>query len=463
MASVSKIRSFARLVDATTAPFWAIGSDGKIVYISQGACEWLGVEADSLIGRLCVAGAAIDNDPLDHLAASISPPAGIHDWGTAFLRIQPPSIAGDKIEPREARFIRLGDEMPVIIAAAGDFKDRGDSKNRARDRDIHEAVALRQRLDRWRKTCGQRVLVATSGESVLARRMRARMKVATSTRCHLGIFGPVGSGAREIGNYVHDLSTKSEPLVHVQGALMDSELLDATLVPLVNVLADSNSQQGTALVTELDEMPADAQCRLVELMASFGDRLRLIGTCQPYPGELVDPREQDHSQPTLDELPETNGLHPLLRDVLYTLTLSVAPLASRVEDIPMIATALVATRHARGEGPAERIGRAAMDALVIYPWPGNFDELDDAIRYAIHNAPHQSIGTEHLPLAIRSFRASQEEDASALQISLDDALQRYEMRLIKTALDSSDGNRAEAARRLGISRSRLLRRLNESD
>jgi transcriptional regulator with PAS, ATPase and Fis domain len=120
------------------------------------------------------------------------------------------------------------------------------------------------------------------------------------------------------------------------------------------------------------------------------------------------------------------------------------------------------TRHAAGEGPAERINRAALDALVVYPWPHNYEELENAIRHSIRTATGSVIASEHLPLAIRSYQpGSTPKRAKHTKLSLDDAIQRYELRLITEALESADGNRAEAARRLGISRARLIRRLED--
>ena len=98
----------------------------------------------------------------------------------------------------------------------------------------------------------------------------------------------------------------------------------------------------------------------------------------------------------------------------------------------------------------------------IYPWPNNFVELDQAIRHAVRRATGQSIGIEHLPLAIRSYRPGEKPAlASGAAVSLDDAVERYELRLINEALEAAGGNRAEASRRLGISRARLLRKIDD--
>ena len=121
---------------------------------------------------------------------------------------------------------------------------------------------------------------------------------------------------------------------------------------------------------------------------------------------------------------------------------------------------MVDARHASGEGPAERISRAALDALVIYAWPRNHDELDESIRHAVRTATGSSIGVDQLPLAVRSFRPGQ-PTANRGGVSLDVAVSRYEQHLIAEALAASGGNRAEAARQLDISRARLLRKLEE--
>ncbi len=68
------------------------------------------------------------------------------------------------------------------------------------------------------------------------------------------------------------------------------------------------------------------------------------------------------------------------------LCIEVPGLSARSEDIPLMATALLDQRHLNLAGPAQRLGRDAIDRLIVYPWPGNFEELDSAIRQACHDA-----------------------------------------------------------------------------
>ncbi len=465
MASGTKIRTLSRLLDASSTPLWVIGPSGKLTYLSAGTAQWLGLNVDQLLDRRSIAGASISNDPLDFLAASLSPPPGFALRGTASLRVQPPPIDGRKIQPLDVRFIRVGaGDGSLTIAIGGDFADTLPATADASE--IKQAVEMRQRLDAWRSRHASIATIATAGLSSSARRMRTRIALAASTRTDIAILGPRGCGAYSIATRVHQQSAPGEPLVHVDGPLMDAELLDATLGTVIGQLSESQSAQATVLVSELDDTPIEAQHRLGELLTTFSSRLRLIGLCNQMPKLLREPlREADENddEVTLDE-ENSVGLHPKLIDVLSALSIEIEPLNRRVEDIPVLATASLDALLAAGEGQAERFGRAAIDALVVYPWPGNFDELQSAVRHAMKAAPHESIAVEHLPLAIRSYRPGAETSSTAERsVSLDDSVKRYEQKIVLEVLQASNNNRAEAARRLGISRARLLRKLDEFD
>ena len=457
MVSGSGIRPFARLLNKSNASVWAISPAGKLIYLSPGCSQWLGFDSALLLDRRSVAGAPISDDRLDLIAAALAAPAELRRRGTASLRITPPPYDLHRPEVREARFVRVGKEdNSLILAVAGEFDDR------IPEPDLKDAVAVRQQLDSWRRNHAATAINITAGTSNEAVRLRRRINVAASTRTDVGFFGPPGSGGESILMRIHELSSPGENLISVDGPLMDSDLLDATLMPARHQLAEHKEACVTALVHGLDEMPFEAQQRLAGLLETFSGRLRLLASCGSQLIELNAPTDDVISESLSLEEERARGLCSQLIDVISSLTIVNRPLAMRVEDIPLIATAMLDTRHAAGEGPAERINRAALDALVVYPWPHNYEELENAIRHSIRTATGSVIASEHLPLAIRSYQpGSTPKRAKHTKLSLDDAIQRYELRLITEALESADGNRAEAARRLGISRARLIRRLED--
>jgi hypothetical protein len=193
MGSGTKIRRFTRLLDGSEAPLWVIGPGGRLAYLSAPCADWLGVEIEGLVDRRSIAGAAISDDPLDRLAASLSPPQGLASRGTASLRIQPPAIGDHRPESLEVRFVRVGrGDAALTVAVGGDFHDRSP------DTELLDAVALRQRLDAWRNQQSHQATIATAGVSGAAKRMRRRLQVAASTRADVGFFGPAGCGGESI-------------------------------------------------------------------------------------------------------------------------------------------------------------------------------------------------------------------------------------------------------------------------
>src|SRR5690606_11819481 len=146
----------------------------------------------------------------------------------------------------------------------------------------------------------------------------------------------------------------------------------------------------TLILRGVDESPLDVQQRILEFVSQRSAAVRLIGL-------LAAPASAQGEPVTLTaEMALT----------LSVLEIGIAPLASRTQDIPLIATALLDARHAAGDSGAERFGAAALDRLLLYPWPGNFEELNAAVRHAAAVCRGAAIEPEHLPLAIRSFRLS---------------------------------------------------------
>ena len=197
-----------------------------------------------------------------------------------------------------------------------------------------------------------------------ARRMRRRLQVAASTRTDVGFFGPTGCGSEWIAARIHQLSAPGESMMTVDGPLMDAELLDATLMPLVHQLTESSEARATTLVRGLDEMPFEAQQRLATLLGTFSGRLRLLALCGHRPSLLSESLDTHDSGDVVGLQEETSGgICSELLDIVSALTIVIESLASRVEDIPLIATAMLDARHAAGEGTAERLSRTALDAL----------------------------------------------------------------------------------------------------
>lgn len=467
-ATSTKFRPVAKLIDTVTMPFWVIDTNGRLVFLSGAVGQWLGVEPDSLLGRQCIAGASISDDPLDFLAASLSAPPGFAARGSANLMVQP-TLGGKRAEnpePLDTRFVRLGDqELSLTLAVAGVFDDH------LPDPIVDAAVLLRRQIDSWRRHHDATASLALLGDSRQAARMRSQARVASQIRTHTAIVSPPGCHADSVSSWIHQQSAPGEPIASIDGPLMDPELLDASLRSIAQHLAESDTSAATAVLFGAEETPIDAQVRLCDWVERYDQRLRIIAVIKP--SSLIttndDSSETEAGESVLVDTELPTGIDSSLGDLLCGLTVRLHSLSSRVQDIPVIAMAILDRRRAAESGAgtttgepsrADRLTRATLDAMVMYPWPDNLIEMDQAIRHAMRVCRSPAIGIDHLPLAIRSYRPNESVPVSEQSIDLDRAVARYESELILQTLAASDGNRAEAARRLNISRARLLRKID---
>jgi two-component system response regulator AtoC len=149
-------------------------------------------------------------------------------------------------------------------------------------------------------------------------------------------------------------------------------------------------------------------------------------------------------------------------DLYYRLNvvqIRLPSLRERKEDIPLLANAFLKEICERDGKAFRPLSPDAIDCLLQYDWPGNVRELKGAIDSATTLSTGQQIAARDLPLAVRG-RAEMllpREAAAQDQVNLHE----NERRLIMRALDECGGNRTEAAKKLGISRRTLHRRLRE--
>jgi DNA-binding NtrC family response regulator len=435
------VRNVGRLLDAAGEGLWIIGQGHSLIYLNASAAQWLGVDPQEVLGRVCHA--AADRDAVAGATlAAIAAPIGLVSGQAKVVSIQLPGCA-----PRCVRFSHHGSGDDTIIVAI-----TGAVPNAVDDEEVEAALAVRQRLESWRRHQASTGLIVAAGTSRHALRIRTQVQLAGATRQHIAIVGPRGSGGESIARRIHALALKlsqpTEPLIVVETPLMDAELLEASLSPAAAHLSRRSNSFVTLILRGVDESPHDVQDRIIHFTAQAAGAVRLIGLLGQPPSFDSDP----------------GPLTAKMALALSVFEVSVAPLVKRPEDIPLIATAMIETRHAAGKSVAERISRAALDRLLLYPWPDNHDELESAMRHAAGVCRTVVIGVDDLPLSVRSFRThAAPQRKPIVATNLDDAMREFELKKIRQAIEWAGGNRSEAARSLGISRARLLRRIDGVD
>jgi DNA-binding NtrC family response regulator len=227
--------------------------------------------------------------------------------------------------------------------------------------------------------------------------------------------------------------------------LLDAELLATTINSFLASCSEAELPQPPALLLlEADQLPAAAQPILADLLAERQPRLRTLATARV----------------PLLTLAADEQFHRGLAYALSTLVIEVPPLAERVEDIPLLAQLFLEERNADADNQLAGFTEDAREQLLAYPWPGNVDELAELVREACAAAPGPLVAASDLPERIRlTADAAAHPPRPDERIVLDEFLAEIEQELLQRALRQAKGNKAQAARLLGVSRPRLLRRL----
>ena len=158
--------------------------------------------------------------------------------------------------------------------------------------------------------------------------------------------------------------------------------------------------------------------------------------------------------------------HGNFREDLYyrlnVVTLKVPPLRERREDIPLLAQHFLSTFAEKNRKQLKGFTPQAMDRFLKYAWPGNVRELMNAIERAVVLSRSEYLDAEDLPVSLKEGESS--EDESALPkgaVSGNLPLEDVEKATILSTLESTSGNKSEAARRLGITRKTLHKKLKK--
>jgi two-component system response regulator AtoC len=157
------------------------------------------------------------------------------------------------------------------------------------------------------------------------------------------------------------------------------------------------------------------------------------------------------------------------RDDLYfrlnVVRLTMPPLRERKEDIPILVRGFLRHFCKANDKPLLDLTPDAMDALLGYDWPGNVRELRTAIEHGVVMATGPKVTLRDLPMAVRQTARAKLPGGVSAQVfgektsPLD--LHETEKKLIAQALAATNGNVTAAAKKLGISRRTLHRKINE--
>jgi DNA-binding NtrC family response regulator len=329
-----------------------------------------------------------------------------------------------------------------------------------------EQNALRAELKRLRTEVQARNRFQNIiGQSAAMQRVLEITAQVADLPANVLIEGESGTGKELIARAIHQNSSRATgPFIAVNCAAIPENLLESELFGYVRgAFTDARKDRrglfqeasgGILFLDEISEIPLSLQAKLLRLLED--KEVRPLGANQ---SEKVDARVVSASNRNLADQVQGGKFRQDLYYRLNVIRIELPPLRQRSHDIPLLVNHFVQKFAAGVHRRVDGVAADAMAALRSYDWPGNIRELEHTIERAVLLGKATLIGMEDLPVAM-SKKAELEilmVQGLAQQFTLADLEREY----IGKVLESTQGNKTEAAKLLGVDRTTLYRKLEE--
>jgi len=335
-----------------------------------------------------------------------------------------------------------------------------------------------RRLEQENRTLRQQVderygLENIWGDSAALHEVLDTIRQVAPSSANVLIEGESGTGKELAAHAIHNLSRRNKTkFVAVHCAALSPQLLESELFGhekgaftgaherRIGRFEQANG--GTIFLDEVAEIDPSTQVKLLRVI-SEERAFERVGGNQTL---RADVRLIAATNKNLETLVREGKFRDDLFFRLNVVRITMPPLRDRKEDIPILVRGFLRHFCKANEKPLLDLSPDAMDALLTYNWPGNVRELRTAIEHGVVMATGPKVTVRDLPIAVRqaagtvSPRGISAAKAFEEKSSLLD-LHQTERRLITQALATTNGNVTAAAKKLGISRRTLHRKINE--
>lgn len=394
-------------------------------------------------------------------------------------------------------------ELPVIIMTAfGDLEsavtafEGGAYEYLAKPFDITAAVSLIKRAGE--EACRNSpepkeqapVLVSEIvGQSPAMQELFRAIGRLSQSHVTVLITGESGTGKELVARALHRHSPrKNAPFIAINTAAIPADLLESELFGHEKGAFTGASEQrigrfeqargGTLFLDEIGDMPMPMQTKLLRVLsdASF---YRVGGKTLVH----ADVRVIAATNQNLEERVREGLFREDLYHRLNVIRLRLPPLRDRPEDIPALAEHFLTLAAKSLKTEKKHLSQKASERIAVFPFPGNVRQLENLCNYLTVMAPSQVIEVEDLPAEFTEPKVTEsagktpfpeganwksalrEEVSQALEAGksnvMDSLTRDFETVLYRVALDQTHGKRILAAKKLGVGRNTLTRKLKE--
>ena len=284
-------------------------------------------------------------------------------------------------------------------------------------------------------------------------------KMAATTKSTVLLLGESGTGKELFARAIHKWSErKSEPFIAVNCVGLSKELFESELFGHEKGAFTGAHQLkkgkmelahgGTVFLDEIGDISPEIQTKLLRFLQE--KEFERVGSTKPI---QVDVRIIAATNRKLVELVKEGRFRDDLYYRLNVVPIALPALRERKEDIPVLVDYFLQRFSKETKKNFTEVTPEAMQRLLTYDWPGNARELANVIERAIVLGWGPQINLQDLSPVI----ASKAPDVLVDDLPYREALDTYRQRIVVRALSRTKGNRAAAAKLLGIERRHLLR------
>lgn len=325
------------------------------------------------------------------------------------------------------------------------------------DRALYVQSLEQKNQQRLKKLIRKHRFAQMVGESKKMSQLFEMIKRIAPTDCTVLLRGESGTGKELVSRAIHYNSARRErPFIVINCAALPETLLESELFGYEKgAFTEATSRKpgkfelaegGTVLLDEIGDMSSAMQAKILRVIQEHSFE-RLGGTDSIKTDfRLIAATNKDL---------EKSIIEGSFREDLYyrldVISFLLPPLRERKKDIPLLVSHLLMKFNQLNSKDLKRVSGEVLNLLTQYDWPGNVRELENVIERAVILSRKNAILPEHLPLRLRKTR-----DNSSLSLP---TYNNNEKVVIMKALHLTDGNQSRAAKKLGIHRNTLRRKI----
>lgn len=434
------------IADAMADGLFTVDAKGRFVSWNQGAEQITGYPREEVIGQPCRILEGQNCKGFAKLADLLDQPEKAPD---GICNQECKLLSKDGRELYIHGNVRLlKDDSGDIAGAVGCFSDVTSFIL------SNEKIALLEEQNRQRNAFDQLI-----GQGDRMQEVFRRLRLAGQSDVTVFVSGESGTGKELAARAIHSVSSRSDhPFIAVNCSaipetLLESELFGHVKGAFTGAIKDKQglfqaADGGTLFLDEIGDISPLLQLKLLRVLQER--EVQRVGDEKP---QRVDVRLITATNRDLLELVKEGTFREDFYYRIHVFEITMPPLRERREDIPLLVKHFIDEFSSQYRHSVSGVARDALAKLMEYDWKGNVRELRNAIEHAFVTVQGDRIMLLDLPREIRDFRP--EEQSKSQPTAEEDDLtvdQLEEKEQLLRVLEETGGNKAAAARKLGVSR-----------